>query len=352
MEKKLNFDFKTMQQVINRISSIDSFKGQWATVEKKENRYLKQLRHIATIESTGSSTRIEGSTLTDEEIEKLLKSVKINKLKSREEQEVVGYYETLDTILDNYENIPITENYIKQFHGMLLKHSSKDSWHRGEYKSLSNKVVAKYPGGKQAVIFNTTEPHLVKKEMEELLDWTNKAFAKGELHPLIIIGTFVYEFLSIHPFHDGNGRLARLLTTLLLLKNGYLFIQYVSFENLIEERKKDYYRALMGGQKNRYKKNEKIDQWELFFLDCLSSLIRKLEKKYETYSKKGAYLNERQKEIVRVIKKKAPVKLGDILESIPKISRNTLKKDLVYLVNENIILKTGVGKSTIYIMKE
>ena len=352
MEKKLNFDFKTTQQVINRISAIDSFKGRWTTIEKEENRYLKQLRHIATIESTGSSTRIEGATLTDAEVEKLLKSVKISKLKSREEQEVVGYYETLDVILDNFSNIPLTENYIKQFHGMLLKHSNKDSRHRGEYKSLSNKVVAKYPGGKQSVIFNTTEPHLVKKEMEELLDWTNKAFEKAELHPLIIIGALVYEFLSIHPFQDGNGRLARLLTTLLLLKHEYLFIQYVSFENLIEERKKDYYKALMTGQKNRYKKNEKIDQWEIFFLNCMTSLISKLEKKYETYSKKGAYLNDRQKKILNVIKKQAPVKLADVLAALPDIARNTLKKDLLYLVQQNTIAKMGQGRSTVYRRKE
>ena len=257
MENKLNFDFKTMQQVINLISRIDGFKGRWTLIEKKENRYLRALRQLATIESTGSSTRIEGATLTDAEVDKLLKSVRVSNLKSREEQEVVGYYETLDVILDNYENISLSENYIMQLHGMLLKHSSKDSRHRGGYKNLSNKVVASYPGGKQAVIFNTTEPHLVKMEMEELLRWTNKSFATGDLHPLIVTGAFVYEFLSIHPFQDGNGRLARLLTTLLLLKKGYLFIQYVSFENLIEERKKGYYRALMGGQKTGIRKMKK-----------------------------------------------------------------------------------------------
>ncbi|MBI2968983.1 MAG: Fic family protein [Bacteroidetes bacterium] len=352
MEKKLIFDFNSTQQIINLIGRIDSFRGRWLAIEKKDSRYLKDLRHIATIESTGASTRIEGATLTDKAIETLLNSVRISKIKSREEQEVVGYYETLDVILDNYESIPLSENYIKQLHGIVLKYSSKDSRHRGEYKSHSNKVVANYPGGKQAVIFNTTEPYLVKKEMDELLDWTNRAFAKGELHPLIITGAFVYEFLSIHPFQDGNGRISRLLTNLLLLKHGYLFIHYISFEHLIEERKKNYFRALMSGQKNRYKKNENISQWILFLLDCLSSLIIKLEKKYETYNRKGAYLNGRQKKVVAIIKKHAPVKLSDILSSFPGISRNTLKKDLLYLVNENVIFKTGAGKSTVYGIKE
>jgi Fic family protein len=348
MEAKLKFDFKAMQGIINRIGFIDSFKGQWTAIEKKESKYLKQLRQIATIESIGSSTRIEGATLTDEEVEKLLKSVKMTKLKSREEQEVVGYYETLDVILDSYSEIPLTENYIKQLHGILLKHSTKDVRHRGGYKILSNKVVANYPGGKQAVIFNTTEPHLVKKEMEVLIEWTIDAFEKKEVHPLIIIGAFVYEFLSIHPFQDGNGRLSRLLTTLLLLKYGYPFIQYVSFEHIIEERKKDYYKALMTGQKNRYKKTENVDQWLSFFLDCISELILKLEVKYEEYSKRGAYLNERQKGIVAAIGKMAPAKFNDIVEALPELSPNTLKKDLMYLVSERRISKSGQGRGTFY----
>ena len=352
MEQKLAFDFKTMQQVINRISFIDSFKGQWTAIERKGNRYLKQLRHIATIESTGSSTRIEGATLTDAEVEKVLKSVKITKLKTRDEQEVVGYYEALDIILENYADIKLTEAYIKQLHGILLKHSGKDSRHRGQYKALPNKVVANYPGGKQSVIFNTTEPHLVQKEMSELVDWTNKELNKGEIHPLIIIGAFVYEFLSIHPFHDGNGRLSRLLTTLLLMKQGYPFIQYVSFENMIEERKKDYYKALMSAQKYRYKKEEKINQWELFFLDCMTSLIRKLEQKYEAYKDKGTYMNDRQKKVLDTIKKKAPLKLNDILLSIPGINRSTLKKDLSYLLNENSITRIGQGRSTVYVLAD
>lgn len=352
MEAKLLFDFKTTQQIINRISFIDSFKGQWTAIEKKENRYLKQLRHIATIESIGSSTRIEGALLTDAEVEKVLKSVKITNLKSRDEQEVVGYYEVLDVILENHTDIKLSESYIKQLHGMLLKHSSKDTRHRGQYKSLSNKVVANYPGGKQAVIFNTTEPHLVQKEMSELVGWTNKVLEKGELHPLIAIGAFVYEFLSIHPFQDGNGRLSRLLTTLLLLQHGYVFVQYVSFENLIEERKKEYYKALMNGQKNRYKKEERIDHWELFFFDCMASLVRKLEKKYQEYSTKSSYLNARQKQILNVIKKKAPLKLSDIVLAIPDINRSTLKKDLLYLLSENSISRIGQGRSTVYFIKE
>ena len=242
---KLNFDFITNQKILNLIAKIDLYKGKWNIIERQENIYLKELRKIATIESIGSSTRIEGGTLTDEEIEELLDNVKITELKTRDEQEVIGYYDTLEIIYENFDNIRLTENYIKQLHQTLLKHSDKDTRHRGQYKSLSNKVVANYPGGIQKVIFNTTDVHLVESEMNYLINWTNEQFDKKEIHPLIVISHFVYEFLSIHPFQDGNGRLSRLLTTLLLLQNEYLFIQYVSFENLIEKTKKEYYQALM-----------------------------------------------------------------------------------------------------------
>ena len=167
--KKITFPFSKTQLLINRISAIDSFKGKWHTLEKRESKYLKELKRIATIESSGSSTRIEGAILTDDEIEKLLKNLKISQFESRDEQEVIGYYQALELILENYDTINLTENYIRQLHSILLKESQKDKRHRGEYKKITNKVVAKYPDGVEKVIFNTTEPHLVDKEMSELI---------------------------------------------------------------------------------------------------------------------------------------------------------------------------------------
>lgn len=221
--KKLSFNFSTNHKILNLVAKIDLYKGKWNIIERQENIYLKELRKIATIESIGSSTRIEGGTMTDSEIKELLYNIKITELKTRDQQEVIGYYDTLELIYENFDNIPLTENYIKQFHQNLLNHSDKDTRHRGQYKSLSNKVVANYPGGVQKVIFITTEVHLVESEMNLLINWTNEQFEKQEIHPLIIIAHFIYEFLSIHPFQDGNGRLSRLLTTLLLLKIDYLF---------------------------------------------------------------------------------------------------------------------------------
>ncbi len=349
---KINFSFSETQNLINKISAIDLFKGKWQALEKRENKYLKELKRIATIESIGSSTRIEGAKLTDEEIEKLLNNIKISKFISRDEQEVIGYYRTLDLIIENYDSITLSENYIQQLHGILLKESKKDQRHLGDYKKISNKVIAKYPDGTERIIFNTTKPHLVNKEMSELIAWANKQFDNQSIHPLLIIATFVYEFLSIHPFQDGNGRLSRLLTTLLLMKSGYEFIQYISFEHIIEEKKKEYYKALLDGQKNRYKEDEIIYEWILFFLKSIENLIERLETKYKKYSQKKSYLNSRQSEILQIIKKDQPLKVSDIVAKLKKYSINTIKKDLQYLVAESLIEKIGKGRGTMYLLNE
>jgi len=349
---KIDFDFQTNQSILKSISYIDSFKGKWNILDKQENIYLRELRKIATIESIGSSTRIEGAKMTDIEVKELLDNLKITKLQTRDQQEVVGYYDTLELIYENYTDIQLTKNYILQLHQQLLKYSDKDQRHRGRYKNLPNKVVANYPDGTQKVIFNTTEPHLVESEMIELIEWTNKQLNLKELHPLIIIGLFVYEFLSIHPFQDGNGRLSRLLTNLLLLKFDYQFILYVSFENLIEQKKKAYYEALVTGQKNRNTKKERIDKWLLFFLNSIEILITRLEQKYDVLKRKGGYLNDRQKQIKEFIEKNQPIKLGDLAKEMTKISINTLKKDLQYLKKEQIIDSIGKNKGTVYILKK
>ena len=295
---------------------------------------------------------IEGATLTNKEVQELLNSIKITKLVSRDEQEVVGYYEVLELIYEHYEDIPLTESYITQFHQLLLKYSHKDERHRGGYKHLSNKVVASYPNGVEKVIFATTEPAMVEGEMRELVEWTNEQLNQEAIHPLIIIGSFIYDFLSIHPFQDGNGRLSRLLTTLCLLQNDYSFIRYISFENHIEQNKKDYYEALMTGQKRRGKESERIDNWLIFFLNSLHILTQKLEQKYDLFKNKGGYLNERQKQIKELIEKFQPIKVSDLAAKFPEIQLSTLKKDLQYLKQEQEIKMIGRGKGSIYISND
>lgn len=350
-EKKIDFNFKITQEVINKISFIDGFKGKWEAGENKNSRYLNELKRMATIESIGSSTRIEGATLSDKEVAQLIQQVKITEFKTRDEEEVFGYYDVLDIIFENYETLDLTENNIKQLHGLLLKYSSKDQRHRGEYKQLNNQVVANYPGGLQRTIFKTTLPHLTEKEMSEMIQWVNEKSEQKDIHPLIIIGLFIYEFLSIHPFQDGNGRLSRLLTTLLLLRHNYPFIQYLSLEHIIEERKKDYYSALMNGQQNRNTDDEIINEWILFFLNCLELLIRKLEIKIAYSAVKSIHLNDRHQQIKVLIENRNSVKLNDIVTALKDISVNTIKKDLKFLLNENIIERIGNGKASAYLLK-
>ena len=265
MENKLSFDIKTAHKLFAAVARIDQFKSKWQFIGQKDNRYLRELRTIATIQSIGSSTRIEGSTLANAEVETLLKNIKTTKFKTRDEQEVGGYFATLDLVLDQYEHIELSVNNIKSLHNQLMKYNQKDQKHKGEFKKFSNKVVATYPDGTVRTIFRPTEPLLVDKEMDELVEWSSRGLANKDFHSLFCIGTFIYEFLSIHPFQDGNGRLSRLLTSLLLLREGYEFVQYVSFENIIERRKKDYYRSLMAGQQLRQTDKEIISEWMFFF---------------------------------------------------------------------------------------
>ncbi|MDR2805985.1 MAG: Fic family protein [Dysgonamonadaceae bacterium] len=349
--KKLNFDFITNQRITKLIAAIDEYRGRWNVVEKRENRYLKELRRIATIESIGSSTRIEGATITDEEVQQLLKDVKITKFKTRDEQEVMGYYDVLELVFDNYREIPLSESYMKQLHQLLLKYSNKDERHRGGYKQLSNKVVATYPGGQQKTIFNTTEPALVEGEMFELIAWTNRQWIEKTIHPIIVLAVFVYEFLSIHPFQDGNGRLSRLLTTLFLLQQGYGFIQYISFENHIEKNKSAYYETLMTTQRKRITKDDILDNWLVFFLESIKELTIKLDAKYNVFKQKGGYLNGRQKQIRHYIAENQPIKVSDLSAKFSEIPLSTLKKDLQYLREEKVLEIIGKGKGSVYVIK-
>ncbi|RKZ47331.1 MAG: hypothetical protein DRR16_21075 [Candidatus Parabeggiatoa sp. nov. 3] len=220
-------------KLISMISQIDRFDASWSSIERKEGENLKQLKSIATVKSVGASTRIEGSKMSDKEVEVLLeKKIDITKLEDRDSQEVVGYFESLDLISESYSDIEMTESHIKNLHNILLKYSKKDEWHRGNYKKQNNSVEATFPDATKQIIFKTTDAGLKTEEaMRTLIQWYH---SDEETHPLVKCAVFAYELVSIHPFQDGNGRLTRLLSTLLLLKQGYKWIQYISFEHEIE----------------------------------------------------------------------------------------------------------------------
>ncbi|MCB1101574.1 MAG: Fic family protein, partial [Kiritimatiellae bacterium] len=193
-------------ETVRLIAEIDEFKGAWQALGNLAPDKLLQLQKVATIESIGSSTRIEGSKLTDRQVEHLLSGLQIQPFESRDEQEVVGYAELMDTVFVSYADIPLTENFIRQLHGILLTYSDKDQWHKGQYKKHPNHVVASDAQGKHiGVVFETVSPLETPVNMQELVTWAQEAFAKGELHPLVIIAIFIVCFLAIHPFQDGNG---------------------------------------------------------------------------------------------------------------------------------------------------
>jgi len=257
-------------QLLKLIAELDEFKGRWEALGRLSPEKLSSLRRVSTIESVGSSTRIEGARLSDHAVETLLANLQMHSFRSRDEEEAAGYAEAMNTVLESYEDIPFTENHIRQLHGILLRHSAKDSSHRGEYKKFPNHVVAfDADGNSLGVIFETASPFDTPRRMAELMDWANAAFAEREPHPLLAIAAFVVHFLAIHPYQDGNGRLSRVLTTLMLLKHGYLYVPYSSLERIVEENKDAYYRALRASQKSIGSNEENLDDWVRFFLRTL-----------------------------------------------------------------------------------
>jgi Fic family protein len=232
-------------EILSLIAKIDEFKGAWRALGTLAPDRLSALRRVATIESIGSSTRIEGSKLSDREVEQLLSNLEIKSFATRDEQEVAGYAELMDLVFSSWQDIPFTENHIKQLHQILLRHSEKDTWHRGNYKTNSNSVAAFDETGAQiGIVFQTASPFDTPRLMTELVTWVNQERETARLHPLLIIALCVVVFLEIHPFQDGNGRLSRVLTTLLLLQTGYAYVPYSSLESVIEHSKEAYYLAL------------------------------------------------------------------------------------------------------------
>jgi Fic family protein len=264
-----------IEDVYSTISEIDSVKQSWQITGKLLPQTIERLTRAVIITSTGASNRIEGNKLTDVQVEGLYKNLRIKKFKTRDEQEIVGYIKCLELVFNHYNNIPISESSILQLHNDMLVHSDKDQRHKGKYKFGSNRVEARdHSGNIVGIIFDPTPPHLVKKEMQELIDWYNWAISTKAKHPLILIANFLFEYLAIHPFQDGNGRTSRLLTNLLLLQNGYLFAQVVSHERIIESRKVDYYIALNKTQSTWKTDSENITPWLLYFLDIIKSQSR------------------------------------------------------------------------------
>lgn len=334
-------------EILNLISEIDEFKGAWQYMHALTPERLSALKKVATIESVGSSTRIEGAKLSDREIEAVLSNVE-NSFETRDEQEVAGYALACEHVFNHYAQIPLTENGIKQLHTWLLQYTEKDFAHRGTYKKIPIRIEAfDEKGNSKGVIFETTSPFETPLQMEWLLTWTNAAFHKKELHPLIIIALFVVIFLAIHPFQDGNGRLSRVLTTLLLLKNGYAYVPYSSLESIIEANKESYYLALQRTQKHWQTDKADWNSWLLFFLRCLQRQKKHLEVKLEKEKILRTELSPLALSILEFLKAHGSLKVKE-LQLLTNVNRNTLKKTLQTLVRDKKIAMHGQGKGSYY----
>jgi Fic family protein len=338
-------------EILGLVAGIDEFKGAWRALGTLAPDRLSALLRVATIESIGSSTRIEGSKLSDRDVERLLSNLQIQKFSTRDEQEVAGYAKVMEMVFTSWQDITLTENHIKQLHRDLLIHSEKDAWHRGSYKTSTNSVVAFDENGKQlGVVFETATPFDAPRLMNELVTWFNEERGSGRVHPLLLIGIWAVVFLEIHPFQDGNGRLSRVLTTLLLLQSGYAYVPYSSLESVIEQSKEAYYLALRQTQGTIRTEAPNWQPWLLFFLRALADQVRRLNRKIEREKLVLATLPELSLQIVEFAREHGRVTMGDAIR-LTGGSRNTLKQHFRALVERGHLGQQGSGRGVWYRMK-
>jgi Fic family protein len=340
--------FPITPEILSLVAEIDEFKGTWKAIGNLVPDKLLQLQNVATIESIGSSTRIEGSKLSDKEVELLLGNLQIKNFSTRDEQEVAGYATVMNPIFLHHAEIPLSENYIKQLHRDLLQYSEKDSWHRGEYKKSPNHVEAFDETGKSiGVVFETTTPFETPLRMEQLVQWTKQTLEEKKLHPLLVASIFIVEFLAIHPFQDGNGRLSRILNTYLLLISGYVYVPYSSLEAVIERNKQGYYLSLRQTQATLKDATPNWQPWVLFFLKALQTQKNRLAQKIEREHILLAQLPELSMKIIELAAARGRITIGEI-HTLTKANRNTIKKHLENLVTIKQLVKKGTGKGTWY----
>jgi Fic family protein len=335
-------------EILNLIAELDEFKGAWQALGTLAPDRLSALRRVATIESIGSSTRIEGSKLSDREVERLLSNLEIKSFATRDEQEVAGYAETMELIFPSWGEVTLTENHIKQLHRDLLKYSEKDAHHRGKYKTQPNNVAAFDETGKQVgIVFETAAPFDTPRRMSELVAWASEAFSSRRLHPLLVTAIFTVVLLEIHPFQDGNGRLSRVLTTLMLLRAGYSYVPYGSLESVIEQSKEGYYIALRQTQVTIRTEAPNWQMWVTFFLRALQQQMRRLAKKVEWEKIVLAALPELSLRIIEHAREHGRVTISDIV-TLTGASRNTLKQHFRQLVAKGHLALHGSGRGAWY----
>jgi Fic family protein len=353
MDALMDGTFKTATLVITPemlgvIAELDEFKGAWRALGTLAPERLSALRRVAFIESIGASTRIEGSTLSNREVEKFLYEAEMRSLTTHDQQEVAGYASIMETIFTSWLVLPLTENHVRQLHRTLLRHSTKDECRPGECNKMENHVeVFDTNGNSAAIVLQTASPFDTPPLMTELVEWTTEALSDRALHPLLVIAVFVVIFLDIQLFRDGNGHLSRALTTLLLLRAGYAYVPYSSIESVLEQSKEAYVLALRGTQQTTRSPTPDWEPWVMFFLCALQQQKRRLESRVERERKILGQLPELSLRIYELTKERGQVKVQDIVRATDA-ARGTVKDHLNRLLRDGYLTQHGKGKGTWY----
>ena len=336
-------------EILALITQIDEFKGAWRALGSLAPERLLALQRVATIESVASSTRIEGSKLSNAQVDALLSNIKIKKFTTRDEQEVAGYAEVMELLFASWEHIPFNESHIQQQHRDLLIYSEKDTHHRGRYKTISNSVGAFNEKGEQvAVVFETATPFDTPRLMQELIDWVRYAKDNKTHHPLLIVAIFTVVFLEIHAFEDGNGRLSRILTTLLMMQLGYSYVPYSSLEAIIEQNKTGYYLALRKTQTTIRTEEPDWQPWLVFFLSSLCSQVKRLSEKVEREKMFSQHLPKLSSDLLALARERGTLTTQQA-KQLTGANRATIRLHLSKLVKDGHLTQHGAGRGTWYV---
>jgi Fic family protein len=295
-----------------------------------------------------ASTRIEGSRLTDREVEALLVRLETKSFATRDEQEVAGYAFVMEQVFAHFSEIPLTANMLKQLHRDLLQYSTKDERHRGEWKLLPNRVAAFDVDGRElGIVFETSSPFDTPAHMDALLDWHRRAEADTGLHPLLRVGIFVVVFLAVHPFQDGNGRLSRILTTLLLLRAGYGHVAYSSLESIVEQNKEAYYLALRRTQTTWRESSADWPAWLMFFLRSIRQQITRLQQRLDA---NRPQLSPLARQLVALFDTRETLTNAEAV-TLTGANRSTLKAKFAELIAAGLVEAHGKGRGVFYARK-
>ena len=335
-------DIKWDSEILSLVASIYRYQGKQELYLKQRPNELEKLIDIAKIQSTESSNEIEGIVTTSVRLKQLLEEKTTPR--NRNEQEIVGYRDVLDIIHENFDVIPISRNYILQMHKILYSHM--DNPLAGKTKNVQNYISATYPDGHSEVLFTPLSPFETPGALDRICDEYNRVIGNSEVEPIIMIPIFIHDFLCIHPFNDGNGRLSRLLTTLLLYKNGFYVGRYISLESLIARDKAAYYEALNKAGVNWHDGNEDV-------VPFIKYLLRIILAAYKAFDDRFSIV-ENKLSAVEMVRKATLQKLGrftkqDIRELCPSLSISSIEGSLRKLVEEGELRRDGVGRSTKYI---